>query len=137
MTRRRSLSLVLATVAVLALVTSTGGVSSVTGDRDVRIAVAPDHSAFLGFEQSTGTVTNGTTNVTLTVTNGFPSGTSLATVEITVDGETENLVADGSLGSGESAGATFENVACDAKITVEASGSDVFARLVRSVECDR
>ncbi|MFT4889789.1 MAG: hypothetical protein ACI9YT_000700 [Halobacteriales archaeon] len=137
MTRRRSLSLVLATVAVLALVTSTGGVSSATVDRGVRIAVAPDHSAFLGFEPSTGTVTDGTTNVTLTVTNGFPSGTTLATVEVTVDGETRKLVANRSLGSGESAGATFENVACDARITVEASGAGVFVRLVRSVEYDR
>ncbi|HKL28379.1 MAG TPA: hypothetical protein VJ898_03830 [Natrialbaceae archaeon] len=135
MTRGRRLSLILALLAALALVTSTGGYTSMTAGRNVEVAVAPDHAAFLGFEQTTDTVTNGTANVTVTVTNRFPTGTALETVVVIVDGETATLAADGTLDAGESASATCEDVACGAPIAVHASGSDVSVSLYRSVRC--
>jgi hypothetical protein len=134
-TRERRLSLILLLIATLALVTSTSGYTSVTAGRNVLVAVAPDDAAFLGFEQSNGTVTNGTTTVTVTVTNRFPAGTPLETVTVTVDAETATLTPDGTLDAGESASATFENVTCGGPVAVHASGSDVSVHLDRSVQC--
>ena len=135
MTPGRHLSLILALLAALALVTSTGGYTSVTAGRNVEVAVAPDDAAFLGFEQTTDAVTNGTTNVTVTVTNRFPAGTTLETVVVIVDGETATLTTDGTLEAGESASETCDDVACGAPIAVHASGSDVTVSLYRSVQC--
>lgn len=133
--RGRHLALILALLTALTLVTSTGGYSSVTAGRGVDVAVAPDEAAFIGFEQTTDTVTNGTTNVTVSVTNRFPAGTSLETVVVIVDGERVILTLDGTLDSGESTNETFETVACGASIRVHATGSGVTVHLYRSVQC--
>jgi hypothetical protein len=126
---------VLAFLAAIALVTSTGGYSSVTAGRDVQVAVAPDHAAFLGYEQTRGPVTHGSTNVTVTVTNQFPSGTSLDRVVVCVPGECEYLTADGPLRPGENVTVRFEYLPCHSTIWVAAAGSGVSVRLSRPVTC--
>ncbi|MFB6161154.1 MAG: hypothetical protein ABEJ61_08260 [Haloferacaceae archaeon] len=134
MTRRRLL--LAATVAVvLAFVTSTGAVSTVTMDRGVEVAVADDPNAYLGVERAVTGVGDGTANLSVTVTNRFPSGADLATVEVTVDGTTADLARGDPLAPGESATHAFRSVGCGDRIAVEAFGDGVRVRLYRSVTC--
>jgi hypothetical protein len=133
---RRLLVLLATIVLTTTLVTSSAGVSSVESSRNLQVAVADDSSALLGFNQTVSNTTNGTTTLTLTLTNKFASGTSLTTISVTVGGETTNLAENGSVAPGEQVTATFESVSCGGSMTVEASGSEVFVSLDRSVVCN-
>lgn len=125
----------LVVLAAVALVTSTAGFSTASADRAVQVAVVDDDAAYLGIaERSSGTA-NGTTNLTVAVTNRFPTGTSLETVRVSAGGQTTALASGDPLDPGETRSATFENVACDSTFAVNASGSDVAVHLDRVVEC--
>jgi PKD repeat protein len=133
---RRQL-VVLATIVLAAtLVTSSAGSSSIESDRNTQVAVADDSSALLGFNQTVSNTTNGTTTLTLTLTNQYPSGTSLTTVSVTAGGESVSLAENGSVAPGEQITATFDSVSCGSSIAVEASGGGVFVSLDRSVICN-
>lgn len=128
----RTVILAVGLLVALGAVTGAGGLSSVAAERGVQVSVADDEDAYLGFEQ-TARRTNGTTNLTVTVTNQFPSGVELSTVDVSVADRTANL---GSLDSGEAETITFEFVDCDSPITVEASGDGTAVHLDRIVTCD-
>lgn len=132
MNRDRSLLLVVALLVVVGVVTGTSGISSMGADRDIRVAIADDDSAYVGFNQTASGTTTGTTNLDLTLTNQFPSGVTLQGVTVTVDGETANL---GPLEPGESNTTEFDGVDCDSSIVVEASGDSVEVQLDREVDC--
>jgi len=130
MSRHRSILLVIALMTAISVVTSTSGVSAVGADRSIEVATADDEDAYLGFEQTAQT-TNETTNLSVTIRNQFPSGTTLGTVTVTVDGETKDLTP---LGSGEEGTVRFESVDCDGTVSVTASGDGVEVQLERA-EC--
>lgn len=73
-----------------------------------------------------------TAYVDVTVTNQFPAGTELATVEVTADGTSVDL---GPLAPGERVTHTLPSVACGDSIGIEASGDGVAVRLTRTVTC--
>ena len=130
--RRHQFVLLLAVLLAVTLAAPTGGVSSSSMDRGVRVSVVADDEAYLGFAQTATNTTEGTTDLEVAVTNRLPS--ALATAAVTVDGVTTD-VAGGSLASGASATATFTGVDCGAPITVDASGDSVAIRLNRTVDC--
>lgn len=134
MTRRR-VALLLALVATVALATSTGAVSSMSAERPLQVEVADEGSAYIGFEQTASSTANGTTNLTVAVTNRFPPGTALTTVEVAVGGDARHLAADGPLDPGERVTVTFRSVACDDRIRIAAFGSGVSVRFERAVAC--
>ncbi len=118
-------------VATLAVAVGTGGFSSAAADRSVEVAVVGDDDAYLGFQQFPVT-TNGTTNLTVTVSNRFPPGTTLDTVKISVNDKTRYVDL---LDSGEDESVSFEFVACDDTIYVEAVGGSVTVSFSRPVDC--
>ncbi len=134
MHRQRVILFLIVTTALLALALGTSGVSSVAADRDVQVAVVDDTRAYVGFAQETET-TNGTTNLTVTVTNRFPDGSTLTTAELTVDGESTVLV-NGALEPGEPASGTVESVECGDPVTLLVSGDGVRIRLERAIDCN-
>lgn len=136
MIHRRNLLLLASLVVGVALVTSTGGVSSMTVDRGVHARVVEDQYALLGFEQNATNTTNDVTDLEVAITNQFPSGTDLTVVEVTVNGTTVDLAESDSLEPGESATHTFATVPCDDTIAVDASGNAVRVYLDRSVTCN-
>jgi hypothetical protein len=136
MNYRRYLPLLVALLLGSTLVMSSGGFSSLTADRDVELEVADNENAYLKFEQSPTNTENGTTDLEVTVTNQFPSGTSLSVVAVTINGETQYLVDSGQLESGASAMETFRSVTCGARITVEASNDDVEVCFNCTVICE-
>ena len=73
-----------------------------------------------------------TRDVTVGVTNQFPAGTQLASVEVSADGSSVDL---GPLASGERGTHTFPSVPCGESIGVEASGDGVTVDFERSVTC--
>lgn len=133
---RRQILLLVILVAGAALVTSTSGVSSVSADRDVQGKIAEDPSAYLGFEQTPTNTADGTTDLEVTVTNQFSSGTDLTVVKVTVNSTTVDLAESDPLESGESATCTFTTVPCDDPIMINASGNGVRVSLDRSVTCN-
>ena len=136
MSQRRRLVLLVAAVAALSLTLATSGVSSVSTDRAVDVAVADDQRAFLAFEQRT-TTTNGTTSLDVTIGNQYPNGTPLSTVTVSVGGTTVDLATDQQLDAGEKRTSTFRAVSCNDTIRVEATGAGVAASFERSVLCRR
>ena len=118
--------LLVAAIAALSLTLGTSGVSSVSVDRGIDVAVAEDRRAFLAFEQRT-TTTNGTTSLTVTIGNQYPDGTSLSTVTVSVGGTTVDLTIDQQLDAGEERTSTFGAVSCNDTIRVEATGAGVAA----------
>lgn len=72
------------------------------------------------------------TSLEVTVTNQFAGGTTLETVAVTVDGDTESV---GPLQSGERRSVTFDDVDCGDEFTVEATGTGTAIELTRTVEC--
>lgn len=135
MIARRTFGLLVAALLAAALVTGTGGVSTVSMDRGVQASIADDHVAYLGFDQSTTTDANGTTNLTVTVTDRLPSGQVLSRIDVTVGGTTVDLAADGPLGPGENATHTFTGVTCGDPIVVDADADTVHVHLERTVDC--
>ncbi|WP_336135003.1 CARDB domain-containing protein [Natronomonas amylolytica] len=136
MSLRRPLLLLAALALVVSSVMSTGGVSSVSVDRGLDVAVVDDESAYLGFEQTPTNTSNATTNLEVTITNQYPAARGFTTVEVTIDETTVDLAADGTVAPGEETTHTFTSVPCGDRITVEAFGEGVSVRLNRSVACE-
>jgi len=121
-------------LCTLALVTNTAGTSSVAMDRGLRADVAPDEDAYLGFEQETAT-TNGTTNLSVRVTNRLSTDVPLTRVRLTVDGERTALLGGDGLSPGESPSERVPSVDCGDRVVVSATAPDTRVVLERQVEC--
>lgn len=121
-------------VSTLALTTSTGGASSAALERGLHSRVAPDEEAYLGFHQVTRT-TNGSTNLTVRVTNHLSTDAPLTRVSLTVDGEQTPLAGDGDLGPGESVSRRVPFVDCGDQLTVVATGPETRIALERRIDC--
>lgn len=130
MSRRRILLLVAAGLVVATTAAGTSGFDSASVDRGVTVAVADDTTAYLGIEQATTNATNGTTNLTVTLSNRFPAGSTLA-ADIGVGNQSSGVTLD----AGETETATFQSVDCGEQIAVDASGSGVAVSLNRTVSC--
>lgn len=130
----RKLALVTLVVSGILVLPATGGFSSASVDRGMKVAIAPDGSAYVGFEHDTSNIndTTNTADLEVTITNQLGSEQTLDTVNVTVDSETKDL---GPLGQGNPNSATFEDVPCESTIYVEASGSGVVIEFDRKVEC--
>lgn len=132
MIRRRHVFVLVALLTATALVTSSSAFSATAADRDVNVEVAEDPSAYLGFEQTYNNSENATANVSVTVTNRFPTTTELTKVEVAVNGTSVDLAP---LAPGERTTHTFQSVSCGDRIGIEASGDGVDVRLERTVDC--
>jgi len=130
MNRRTLLVLCSAVVAVVALTTGTSGFSSATADRSLEVSVADDADALLGVERTTSGTANGTTTLTVTVTNRF-ADTAFEDVEVTVG----NRSTVASLAPGERESLAFPAVRCGATVRIAATSQNVQVSLDRSVEC--
>ncbi|WP_340099257.1 hypothetical protein [Salinibaculum salinum] len=131
----RTLLVVCGAIAmVVALTTGTSGFSSATADRSVTVSVAEDDTALLGVERSLSGVTNGTTNLTVAVTNQF-SDTSFTNVEVRVGDRSTSLATTTGLTPGDRETVTFTSVSCDETIRLTATGPAVTVTLTRSVSC--
>lgn len=136
MSLRRALLLFAGLALVVSSVMSTGGVSSVSVDRGIDVAVADDELAYLGFEQTPTNTSNDTTDLEVSVTNQFSGGTELTAVEVTINETTVDLAAGGTVSPGEEVAYTFTAVPCGDRITVVAVGAGVSVQLNRSVACE-
>ncbi|MFO7833656.1 MAG: hypothetical protein R6V31_06280 [Halohasta sp.] len=134
MSRHRELVLLIALTAALSLTLGTSGVSSVSADRGIDVAVADDQRAFLAFEQH-ATTTNETTSLEVTVGNQYPDGTPLSTGTVSVGGSTVDLAADQQLAGGEQRTFRFESVSCSDRVRIEAAGPGVTTTVERPVAC--
>ena len=132
---RRELLLLVGVVAALSLTVGTTGVSSVSADRSIEIAVVDDQAAFLTFEQDPGNTTNGTTSLDVTVGNQYPAGTTLSHVRVSVDDETAARAEPRRLDAGARGTWTFSSVSCNGTISVEAEGAGVATSFERPVAC--
>jgi len=134
--RRGRVLAAVAVLAALATVANTAGFTAASADRTMEVAVADDDSAYLGFEAVTTDTADGVTNVTISVTNRSPTGTTLDTVTVAVaDHEPVVLRPTGTLEPGETASEQFEDVPCGATVEVTADGDGAEVTLDRSVEC--
>lgn len=129
MIRRNELHLIVVTMAVALALIGTSGMSAMTSERSVEVAVVEDDEAALGIEQTT-TETGNETTVDMTLTNQFAGDTTLDTVIVQVDGGDEDV---GPLSPGDSE--TVESIECDADVTIDASGSGIDVSLMRTTEC--
>jgi len=132
---RRELLLLVGVVAALSLTFGTSGVSSVSADRSIEVAVVDDQKAFLTFEQDPGNTTNGTTSLNVTLGNQYPAGTPLTRVTVSVDTETAAHTEAKRLAPGARRTWTFRSVSCSDTIAVEAEGSGVSTSFERPVAC--
>lgn len=130
MNRRQTLALVAVFAASASLVTGTAGFSTSAVDRGMQVAVAADDAAYLGVEQAPSNTTDGTTDLDVTVTNRFPTGTDLA---VTI--ETENHSETVDIASGVSRTVTVSSVDCGGQLGINGTGPAVSLRLDRPVEC--
>jgi hypothetical protein len=135
-TGSRELVVLVALSIALSFTLGTGGVSSVTADRAIDIAVVDDQHGYLGFEQQTTATTNGTTTLNVTIQNQYPSETDLKTVAVSVDGTTVDVVEDGRFEPGHRRAQTFDSVGCGDSIVIDAVGGGVTMHLERTVSCD-
>lgn len=135
MIRRRHVLILVALITATALVTSSSAFSTTAAERGVDVEVAEDRNAYLGVEETPQDTKNETTDLVVTVTNQFPSGTSLTTVAVSINGTTVELSDQSPLNPGESANHTFENVSCSDSARIVASGGGVSVRLERTVDC--
>jgi hypothetical protein len=127
--------LLVSTLVVAVVVTvGTSAFSATTAERGVDISVADDEHALLGIERQVGTASNGTVNLSVTVTNRF-AGDTLTSVVVTVDGETRELAEADPVRPGEQAVASFAAVDCTTTIGVRASGPSTSVSLTRPVPC--
>lgn len=135
MSRDRYVLLLAGLAVVVALTTSTGGVSSMTSERGFHADVVEDSSAYLGFEQTPNGTENATTELDVEITNRLPAGTRLRTIHVGVDDTKVDLAVDDPVGPGESVSHKFESVPCDGTVVVVASGDGVRISLERPIEC--
>ena len=132
---RRRILLAVILVLGLSLATPTAGFSATTAERSVDVEVVDDQNAFLGFEKTTNTTENETTELEITVRNQFAPGISLSEVSVTIENSTVSLIEEEKLHPGEEVSRTFSEISCDASLFVEASGSGVSVDLEGSVDC--
>jgi hypothetical protein len=119
---RRSLLLVALTLVGLSVVTGVGGVSSVSADRTVSIAVAEDEEALLGVEF--GAVAGGTR--TLAVSNRISREPLVVTVEDSVASHSRTV----------RPGETVEfGVRCGDEVRISAVAPSASVDATRSVDC--
>jgi len=135
MNTRRRLLLLVTVAATITLVSSSSAFTSSTVDRHVQVQTAEDSAAFVGFEQNTSNSSDGTTDLTVTIRNQFPGDTTLSAVDVHVGEDNADLAADGPIPSGGTETVTFDNVSCEGDIEVEAAGTGLEVRFVRSVAC--
>lgn len=130
----RTLAVVVGALLVVGTTVGTGGFSAIVADRGVDVTVVDDDHAYLGVDRSPSGTVNGTTNLTVTVTNRFGDGTTLASVLLTatLDGTTKRL---NSISAGESKDATLRGVPCDGYVAIHAAGDSVDVSLSREVVC--
>ena len=119
----------------MGLTVGTSGVSSVSADRGVEVAVVDDQAAFLTFAQDAGNTTNGTTSINVTLENQYPAGTTLSRVTVSVDTETADHTETRRLNPGDRRTWTFSTVSCSDTISVEAEGAVVSTSFERPVAC--
>lgn len=115
--------------------TSTGDVNETQEDSENETADVNETGDTTGNETANLTQRDSgerTANVDVTVTNQFPAGTELTTVEITANSTSVDLAP---LAPGERATHTFPSVACGDSIGIEASGDGVAVHLDRAVDC--
>lgn len=84
--RLRVAALILGAVAILFVVSGSGGYSTATTDRAVAVDVVSDEDAFLGIERDVVAVDNGTVEV-LTLTNQFPVEMTVTTEPVRTENE--------------------------------------------------
>ena len=88
----------------------------------------------LGIERGTSGTENGTTNLTVTVTNRF-AGVTLTSVDVRVGKARADLATSNPLAPGEADSATFPNVSCDSAVHIDAQSEGVRVTITRSVPC--
>lgn len=126
--------LLVAALAAVSLTAATSGFTATTADRGVSVSVADDDSALLGIERSVSGTANGTTNVTVAVTNRVGTQ-SLTDVRLRVGDYSRAMAASGPLEPGDVRTETVAGVRCDATVHVDASAETVDISLNRSVPC--
>lgn len=129
MIRRNELLLVGVAMAVALALVGTSGMSVMTSERSVEVAVVDDNEAALGIDQTT-TETGNETTVDMNISNQFAGDTTLNTVIVQVDGEEEDV---GPLSPGDFE--TVESIECDTDVTIDASGPGIDVSLMRTAEC--
>lgn len=90
MNHRRTVSLVFATFAAIALVMSGAGFGAVSVERGVKVAVVNDSEAFIGYQSDDIEAVESNTEIRLvTVTNRFESPISVT--DVTVDSQSSDV----------------------------------------------
>lgn len=135
MRRRRQALCLVVLMAGAMLVTTTSGVSSMAADRSTQVAVTDDEKGYLGVEQTTTDTANGTTNLSVTVTNQFPPGATVERMGVTVDGERRDGSQTDPLRNGQADTVTFESVSCDDEVGIVVTGDGFHVQLTRAVAC--
>jgi len=134
MSNYRTFTVIVGALFVVGTTVGTGGFEAVTADRGVDVTVVDDDHAYLGVDRSPNGTSNGTTNLTVTITNRLGSGTTLETVTLTatLDGASKRLY---SIQAGESKEAILRGVSCDGYVAIRATGESVAISLSREVTC--
>lgn len=135
MIKTRTLFGIAVVAAVSVLVLSTGGVSSILATHSVDVVTTGPQDAYLGVEQTLLQTKGNTTDLELTVTNQFPAGIVLTTVEVTTNGTTVDLTTRGRLEPGDNRTHTFRAVSCGETLIVESSSADTSVQINQSVSC--
>jgi hypothetical protein len=134
MNNYRTLAVVVGALLVVGTTVGTGGFSAMNADRGVDITVVDDDRAYLGVDRSPSGTANGTTNLTVTITNRLGSGTTLESVTLTATLDDASKRLD-SIQTGELKEATLRGVSCDGYIEIRATGESVEVSLSRAVIC--
>jgi len=92
--RLRVAALILGAVAILFVVSGSGGYSTAAVDRAVAVDVVSDEDAFLGIERDVVAVDNGTVEV-LTLTNQFPVEMTVTTEPVRTESESPAVAIEG------------------------------------------
>lgn len=124
MTWNRYFFLVVALLVGGSLIASTTGLSSVTADRNLNVAVASDDEAYLGIQRECNDSV-----LQVTITNRFSSGRTLD-IDVAVNGTTKTINDLAAGGQETKQSDTFDT---DDTITINASGSGISVHLTRSL----
>lgn len=122
-------------VTFCVLIVSTGGISSLLATHSVDVVATEPQHAYLGVEQTSLQPTTTTTDLEVTVTNQFPTGIVLTTVELTINGTTVDIAEHSRLEPGDSSTHTFRSISCDRTLTVTSASTDTRVQVERSVAC--
>ncbi|MFW6003313.1 MAG: hypothetical protein ACOCPT_02720 [Halanaeroarchaeum sp.] len=135
MNGRKALSLALAGIAVVTLAFGTGAFTSVSAERGVSVSVADDDSAYVGYESSDVTVSDGDNVELVTVTNRFQGDLNVTSVDISAGSMSFTNLSYPTMESGESGAITGDVEECEAgttetvQVTVTVSGTGVWAKI--------